>query len=79
LDFYITDTTHGTGFNKRDKKFISDKTMFVSNINWLQYSEITNVSEVIEFEIDPKINRENNLIELGLNPNKKTHYECRFI
>jgi glycosyltransferase involved in cell wall biosynthesis len=71
LDFYITDTTHGTGFNKRDKKFISDKTMFVSNINWSQYAEITNVSEVIEFEIDSKIYRENNLIELGLNPNQK--------
>jgi glycosyltransferase involved in cell wall biosynthesis len=71
LDFYITDTTHGTGFNKKDKKFISDKTMFVSNINWSQYNEITNVSEVIEFEIDSKMCRENNLIELGLNPKQK--------
>ena len=70
LNFYITDTTHGTGFNKNDKKFISDKTMFVSNINWTQYNEISNVSEVIEFEIDSKLYRENNLIELGLNPNQ---------
>jgi len=71
LGYKITDTTHGTGFNKRDKKFIADKTMFVSNINWTQYNDITNVSEVIEFDVDKNISRENNLIELGLDPNKR--------
>ena len=69
--YFITETTHGTGFNKSDKKFISDKTMFVSNINWTQYKEITNSSEVIEFDIDKNISRTQNLIELGLSPNMK--------
>lgn len=71
LGYFITETTHGTGFNKNDKKFISDKTMFVSNINWTQYREVTNSSEVIEFDIDKNISRNSNLIELGLDPNMK--------
>jgi len=68
LSYLITETTHGTLFNKEDKKYFADKTMFVSNINYTQYHDITNSNEVIEFEVDEEISRDEKLIELGLDP-----------
>ena len=68
LGFLITETTHGTLFNKEDKKYFADKTMFVSKINYTQYFDITNSSEVIEFDINKNISRDEKLIELGLDP-----------
>lgn len=68
LDYLITETTHGTLFNKEDKKYFADKTMFVSKINYTQYYGITNSNEVIEFDVNESISREEKLIELGLDP-----------
>ena len=68
LSYLITETTHGTLFNKEDKKYFADKTMFVSKINYTQYHDITNSNEVIEFEVDEEISRDEKLIELGLDP-----------
>ena len=68
LDYVITETTHGTLFNKDDKKYFADKTMFVSNVNYTNYYDLTNSSEVIEFDVDKNISRDEKLIELGLDP-----------
>jgi glycosyltransferase involved in cell wall biosynthesis len=68
LGYLITETTHGTLFNKDDKKYFADKTMFVSKINYSQYYDITNSNEVIEFEVNKDISRVEKLTELGLDP-----------
>ena len=64
--YYITETTHGTGFRKEDKLFKADKTMFVSDINYNRYDSVTNRSEVIKHPVIK--NRESILLELGLDP-----------
>lgn len=64
--YYITETTHGTGFKKEDKLFKADKTMFVSDINYNQYDSVTNRSEVIKHPVIK--NRESILLGLGLDP-----------
>jgi hypothetical protein len=46
--YYITETTHGTGFESNTKTFIPDKMMFVSKGNFNQYGNITQDSDVIE-------------------------------
>jgi glycosyltransferase involved in cell wall biosynthesis len=66
---YITETTHGTGFNIKDKTFIPDKIMFVSKYNFNQYSRISD-SDVIEFPQKFK-KREENLSKLNLDPSYK--------
>jgi glycosyltransferase involved in cell wall biosynthesis len=68
LGYLITETTHGTLFNKDDKKYFADKTMFVSKINYSQYYDITNSNEVIEFDLNKDISRDEKLTELGLDP-----------
>jgi glycosyltransferase involved in cell wall biosynthesis len=68
-DYVITETTHGTLFNKDDKKYIPDKTMFVSNINMKQYSSIATSPEVISMDIDKKEFRDKKVINLDLDPN----------
>ena len=68
-DYVITETTHGTMFNKDDKKYFPDKTMFVSNINMKQYSSIATLSEVISMDIDKKEFRDKKVINLDLDPN----------
>lgn len=69
--FFITETTHGTQFDLKNKKFISDKTMFVSNYNYMQYDEISNINEIIKMDTNKKLDRDKKLIELGLDPNYK--------
>ena len=69
LGYVITETTHGTLFNKGDKKYFADKTMFVSKLNYTQYYDITNSNEVIEFEVNKKISRDEMLIDMELDPN----------
>ena len=64
--YYITETTHGTGFRKEDKLFKADKTMFVSDINYNQYGSVANKSEIIKHPVIK--NREAILLELGLDP-----------
>jgi GR25 family glycosyltransferase involved in LPS biosynthesis len=64
--YFITETTHGTGFIKEDKLFKADKTMFVSDFNYTQYESVTNNSDVIKHPIAK--NRESILLELGLDP-----------
>jgi GR25 family glycosyltransferase involved in LPS biosynthesis len=66
-DYYITETTHGTGFNKDEKLYTSDKTMFVSECNYTAYESITNQSDVIKYPTPVK-NREVLLEDLGLDP-----------
>ena len=70
-NFYITETTHGTSFDLKNKKFIADKTMFVSNYNYMQYKDIINSYEVIKMEPSNNLDRSSKLLELGLNPNYK--------
>lgn len=67
-NFHITETTHGTLFDKKDKKYIADKTMFVSDVNYTQYNSITNNSEVIKFDVNPKEDRTKILKDLNLDP-----------
>jgi glycosyltransferase involved in cell wall biosynthesis len=69
-DYYITETTHGTGFNKLEKTFIPDKMMFVSKGNFNQYGDITLDSDVIEFPPKWK-KRSENLRKLNLDPSFK--------
>ena len=68
LGYVITVTTHGTLFINGDKKYFADKTMFVSKVNYSQYHDITNSNEVIEFEVNKNISRDEKLIELDLDP-----------
>ena len=68
-DYVITETTHGTLFNKDDKKYFPDKTMFVSNINMKQYSSIATLPEVISMDIDRKEFRDKKVTNLDLDPN----------
>ena len=68
-DYVITETTHGTLFNKDDKKYFPDKTIFVSNINMKQYSSIATLPEVISMDIDKKEFRDKKVINLDLDPN----------
>ena len=67
-DYVITETTHGTLFNKDDKKYFPDKTMFVSNINMKQYSSIATLPEVISMDIDRKEFRDKKVTNLDLDP-----------
>lgn len=67
--YYITETTHGTGFNPNEKTFIPDKIMFVSKYNFNQYGRISD-SDVIEFPQNFK-KREQNLSKLNLDPSYK--------
>jgi glycosyltransferase involved in cell wall biosynthesis len=64
--YYITETTHGTGFNPNEKTFMPDKIMFVSKYNFNQYGRISD-SDVIEFPKKFK-KREQNLSKLNLDP-----------
>lgn len=67
-DYVITETTHGTLFNKADKKYFPDKTMFVSNINMKQYSSISTLPQVISMDIDFKEFRDKKVVNLDLDP-----------
>ena len=69
-DYFITETTHGTGFDANLKNFIPDKMMFVSKGNFKQYGKITNDSDVIEFPNKWK-KRNENLLKLDLDPSYK--------
>jgi glycosyltransferase involved in cell wall biosynthesis/GR25 family glycosyltransferase involved in LPS biosynthesis len=66
-NYAITETTHGTGFNKDEKVFVSDKTMFVSECNYTAYESIANQSDLIKYPTIHK-NREILLKDLGLDP-----------
>lgn len=66
----ITETTHGTLFDPLDKMVRSDKTLFVSKGNTLQYNKLTNDFDLIEYPIKDKEIRNYFLKELGLDPNK---------
>lgn len=68
--YYITETTHGTGFEKTEKTFVPDKMMFVSKGNFNQYGDITRDSDVIEFPKKWK-KRSENLNKLNLDPSFK--------
>ena len=66
-NYFITETTHGTGFNPADKLFTADKISFVSKENYTKYKDLAPESEVIEFPYDCK-HRDVLLKELGLDP-----------
>lgn len=68
--YYITETTHGTSFDAKNKMFIPDKMMFVSKGNFNQYGNITIDSDVIEFPNKWK-KRHENLSKLDLDPSYK--------
>lgn len=68
--FKITETTHGTLFDKKDKIIKADKTLFVSKGNVLQYIEQANDFELIEYPVKNKEVRNHFLQELGLDVNK---------
>jgi glycosyltransferase involved in cell wall biosynthesis len=67
--YKITETTHGTGFDKNQKYFIPDKILFVSKGNFDQYNSISDC-EVLEFPVRFK-RRTEGLLKLGLDPMKK--------
>lgn len=69
-NYYITETTHGTGFEAKTKSFIPDKMMFVSKGNFMQYGNITPDSDVIEFPWKWR-KRHENLVKLNLDPSYK--------
>jgi len=70
-NYVITETTHGTLFNKDDKKYLPDRTMFVSDINMIQYNSISTKPEVIPMDVDNSEFRNKKLIDLGLDPSYK--------
>ena len=70
-NYVITETTHGTLFNKADKKYLPDRTMFVSDINMIQYKSISTNPELISMDIDSDEFRSKKLIDLGLDPDYK--------
>ena len=69
LKYLITETTHGTLFNKSDKKYLPDRTMFVSDINMKEYNSISTKPVVISMDIDNTEFRNKKMIDLGLDPN----------
>jgi glycosyltransferase involved in cell wall biosynthesis/GR25 family glycosyltransferase involved in LPS biosynthesis len=69
--YVITETTHGTLFNKADKKYLPDRTMFVSDINMNQYKSISTNPEIISMDIDNSEFRNKKLIDLELDPSYK--------
>ena len=71
FDYVITETTHGTLFNKSDKKYFPDRTMFVSDINMNQYSSISTNPEIISMDVDNSEFRNKKMLDLGLDPNYK--------
>lgn len=66
--YFITETTHGTLFDKNDKRFTPDKMHFVSKGNYMQYQDLAPVSDMSEFTTDIVKNRESILGELGMDP-----------
>lgn len=66
--YFIVETTHGTGFDKKEKKFIPDKLMLVSKGNYMNYLDITD-SDIVYYP-DKTKNRGFLLKELGEDPNK---------
>jgi hypothetical protein len=68
--YKITETTHGTLFNPKEKAIRADKTLFVSKGNVLQYVTDTNDFELIEYPTKNKEIRNYFLKELGLDPDK---------
>ncbi len=67
--WFITETTHGIGFNLLDKKFIADKYMFVSDYNYNQYHSL-GLSEVIKYP--NYIKRRNEILQsMNLDPTFK--------
>lgn len=71
FDYVITETTHGTMFNKNDKKYLPDRTMFVSDINMNQYYSISTNPELIPMDINNSEFRSKKMLDLGLDPNYK--------
>ncbi len=66
-DYFITETTHGTLFNPKDKRYIPDKMLFVSKENFTQYQSLCGSSDVVHYPISRK-SRESSLKKLDLDP-----------
>ena len=71
LKFKITDTTYRNDFDSEDKKFITDRTMFISKENYTKFCTVLKDTQVIEWDGKLISSREEKLKSLGLNPDLK--------
>ncbi len=71
--YFITETTHDVGFNLSNKKFLPDKFMHVSEYIANKYTSLNIPQEIIEYPIENNtmVDRNDTLVQLGLNPNYK--------
>ena len=72
-DYAIVETSHDSSYDTTQKKFFPDKFIFVSEWQVQQYKDIDIPKTVAYYPIDyiERPNREEALISLGLDPNKK--------
>jgi glycosyltransferase involved in cell wall biosynthesis len=72
-NYSIVETSHDSSFDTNNKRFFPDKFMFVSNWQIQQYKDLNIPKVLVEYPIEyiDRPNREEALIKLGLDPNKK--------
>mgnify|MGYP003633400938 FL=1 len=72
-DYYIVETSHDSSFDVSQKRFFPDKFMFVSQWQINQYKDLDIPKVLVEYPIEyiDRPNRDKELKNLGLDPNKK--------
>ena len=72
-NYSIVETSHDSSFDTNNKLFFPDKFMFVSDWQIQQYKDLDIPKILVEYPIEyiERPNREESLIKLGLDPNKK--------
>ena len=71
--YFLVETSHDSSYDTTKKSFFPDKFLFVSEWQVQQYKDIDVPKKVVYYPIEYKErpNREEALLALGLNPNKK--------
>ena len=71
--YFIVETSHDSSFDINKKSFFPDKFLFVSEWQVQQYKDINIPKQVIYYPIEyqERPNRNQALLDLGLDPNKK--------
>jgi FkbM family methyltransferase len=73
--YKIIETSHDSSFDVNNKRYFPDRFIFVSEYQKQLFSPLNIPMDVVEYPIESKTktDRENSLLELGLDPNK-THF-----
>lgn len=71
-NYKIIETSHDSSFNVEDKRYFPDRFIFVSKYQKQMFDILNIPSDIVEYPIvyKTKTDRENSLLELGLDPNK---------